>query len=618
MFYTLKLHQVFKFITKNTGKIQMFHRVPFFHFFCIAIMMVCSRTFAIDKSKYISINEITPGMNAYTLTVYQGVEPSKYNLKVVSVIKNIAPNRNAILVIGTDEAFIHSGPVAGCSGSPVYIDGRLAGALSFGWTFSKDPLYGVTPIEEMLQAGASEPSKAADASASSSLDFSKPINFQSSYDKLINNKSMQQFTAGINQLVCPIATNLPQSSLSNLNKIFESSGFIAVSTGSSAADFSQYADVPMKPGGIIALPLVSGDIDLSAIGTITEVADGKIYAFGHGLLGQGPIDVPMATGYVHTVVASMLRSFKLGQPIAVKGALYTDQSAAVVGTLGKKAQTIPMTIQVESFSDRLRTYNCQIAHHNTFTPLLTGICLSGTATMAGELPPENTLQYKVKIGIKGYSPVILENFSSSNNLQDYVSDSVGALNILMNNPYDRPQITSLDFEVKIEPRNSISHLWNFQVSQTNVKPGQIIEAQITLETFLSSNKTYNTEITIPHDIPAGEYTLTAGGIEQYMMFVVMNAPFKFTPENLPHLIKIINEVGNKKRNSLYLTLELPPSGIAIESSQLPNLPVTKSLLLKNSKRAVSARPDAQWIERIIPTDTVVLDSKSITITVKKD
>lgn len=619
MFYVLKLRFVYEFILKNTGKIQMFHKNSFslLPYFLISLFL-CFCHAEIDKTKYITIDEITPGMEANCLTVYEGSEPVRYNLKVVAVVRNIAPNRNAIFVMGTDEPFIHTGPVAGCSGSPVYIDGRLAGALAFGWTFSKDPLYGVTPIDEMLAVGKYQEGSA-ETSAASILDFTKPLDLKTSYNQLLNSKSAKPLAGGISELACPIATNLPESSFSNVAEIFESAGFIPVSAGSVSGSV-QFPDVSLKPGGILALPLVYGDIDLSAIGTITEIADGKVYAFGHSMLGQGPIDVPMATGYVHTVVASVVRSFKYGQPIEVKGALFADQSTAVVGTIGKEAVMIPMRITVDKFNDeKIRTYNCQIVSHNRFTPLLTSACLSGTATMLGALPAEHAVQYKTHIVIKGYEPIVIENFSSSDDLQDYLSDSIGALNIILNNPYDRPQITSLDFEVKILPRNLVSHIWNFEVSQTKVKPGDTISAQITIESFLdASNKTYKTEIKIPQETSPGDYILTAGGADEYRQFLARFAPYRFMPENMPNLISIVNDVGNVKRNSLYVTLTLPPSGIAIEKSQLPHLPVTKSLLLKNDKRAMSIQPDSNWIEKIIPVDTVVLDSKNITITVEKD
>ena len=106
-----------------------------------------------DPARYISVDEIKPGMEAYCLTVYKGTEVEKFGLEVLSVVHDFMPGRDAILVRGTDERFIHTGPVAGCSGSPVYINGRLAGAMAMGWQFSKDPLYGVTPIADMLRVG---------------------------------------------------------------------------------------------------------------------------------------------------------------------------------------------------------------------------------------------------------------------------------------------------------------------------------------------------------------------------------------------------------------------------------------------------------------------------------
>ncbi|MCE5339551.1 MAG: hypothetical protein LLF92_00295 [Planctomycetaceae bacterium] len=597
----------------------MFRKIPFSLLLCTFISVFSVICFAeIDKSRYITIDEIKPGMDAYCLTVYQGVEPAKYNLKVVSVVRNATPNKDLILVIGTDEAFIHSGAVAGCSGSPVYINGRLAGALSSGWACGKDPLYGVTPIKEMLEVGTHQ--FLTDASACSALDFTKPISLKESYKQLMARKPTQQLSGGMTNLAYPITTNLPQSSFSNFSGVFESTGFIPVAAGSAsgAADSAEYNDVSLKPGGILALPLVSGDIDISAIGTVTEVADGKVYAFGHSMLGQGPIDLPMATGRVHTVVASIVQSFKLCQPLEIKGALYADESSAVVGSIGRQAATIPIHIKVDRFNDKVREYDCKVAVHQFFTPMLAGACIGGAATMLGDLPAENAVEYKARIGITGYDAIEFKNFSSSNDIQDFLSDAVGALNIIMNNPYDRPQITSLDFEIKITPRNMVSHIWSFELSQTEVKPGQTVTATITIETFLGKNETYKTDFTIPSDTPSGIYTLTAGGFEEYMMFLNRFAPYKFMPENFPGMIKAVNEIGNIKRNSLYVMLGLPASGIAIENSSLPNLPVTKSLLLKNDKRTLSVQPGAEWIERIIPVETVVLDSKEIMIKVEKD
>jgi hypothetical protein len=599
----------------------MFQKSLFSLLACLIISLpACLCSADIDKTKYITIDEITPGMDAVCFTVYKGVEIEKFSLKVVDVVRDFRPGRNAILVMGTDERFIHTGPVAGCSGSPVYINGRLAGALAFGWVYSKDPLYGVTPIEEMLQAGTNSQcvGTAQETAFSSVLDFSKPIDLKTAYNQIISFKGSPSSSAdGLSMLPCPIATTLPKNSFSAFADAFESAGLLPVSGGASGR-LSQYADIPMKPGGVLVLPLVYGDIDLSAIGTITEVVDDKIYGFGHSLLGEGSIDVPMATGYVNTVVASLLRSFKFGQPIDVKGALYIDQSTAVVGTIGRKAKTIPMRITINRYTDeKVRTYDCQIVSHRRFTPLLAGICLSGTATMLGDLPADNTIQYKTTIGIEGYQPITFENFSSSSGLEECLSDSIGTLALIFNNPYDRPPISSIDFEVKILPKTLVSRIWDFEVSDTTVKPGQTITARITLELYLSVNKTYTTQIKIPDDIPPGNYELTAAGDADYRQFSTRLAPYRYTPQNMPDLIKIINELGNTKRNSLYITMILPAGGIVLENSELPQLPLTKTLLLNNSKRSTSTQSAPEWLSRTIPVDTIVLDSRNFSITVEK-
>jgi hypothetical protein len=176
---------------------------------CLLFLASCGAD--IDKTRYITIDQISPGMDAVCLTVYKGVEPEKFNLKVVDIVRDIAPGRNAILVMGTDERFIHTGPVAGCSGSPVYINNRLAGAMSFAWTFSKDPLYGVTPIEEMLQVGSHIPAKG--ASFAPALDFSKPVNLKTAYNQTINFRNHKPQAGGITMLPCPIATTLDRKSV---------------------------------------------------------------------------------------------------------------------------------------------------------------------------------------------------------------------------------------------------------------------------------------------------------------------------------------------------------------------------------------------------------------------
>jgi hypothetical protein len=138
-----------------------------------------------------------------------------------------------------------------------------------------------------------------------------------------------------------------------------------------------------------------------------------------------------------------------------------------------------------------------------------------------------------------------------------------------------------------------------------------------LESYLASNKTYMAEIKIPENIPPGEYSLIASGAADYRQFSTALAPYRYEPENMSDLIKIINEIANTKRNNLYITLTLPAGGTTLEKSELPQLPMTKTLLLNNEKRSTSAQPAPEWLGQTIPVDTIVLDSKTFTITVEK-
>jgi len=270
-----------------------------------------------DPAKYISLDEIKPGMEAYCLTEYGLAGIEKFGLEVVDVVRNVDPGMDLIYVKGTDERFIHTGPVAGCSGSPVYIDGRLAGALAYASFYSKDPLYGATPIEEMLKVGRGTRVGRSEQRAGQRLsvfDFTRPIDF-AEIDRQFRNSLLKRSRnlSGVNPLPCPLITSgLPRGVCEQLDELVKPFGLMVVAGGSGGSNKVEDSEkVELVPGACLVIPLVSGDITMSTFGTVTEVRGDKVYGFGHSYLGYGPVDLPMATGKVHTVVSSVYRSFKL-------------------------------------------------------------------------------------------------------------------------------------------------------------------------------------------------------------------------------------------------------------------------------------------------------------------
>jgi hypothetical protein len=604
-----------------------------------------------DPAKYISLDEIKPGMKAYCLTEYGVAGIEKFGMEVVDVIRNINPSsspgsRDAILVKGTDERFIHTGPVAGCSGSPVYIDGRLAGALAFTWTFSKDPLYGATPIAEMLAVGRGERDGVSRASSPRFeggtpstqgglvFDYTAPIDF-AEIDRQFRNSlpKASQGARGANYLPCTFITSgLPAEVCEQLSTAVEPFGFVVVAApggvlwsaggvegvppsnrGLEARDTAQ-----LVPGACLAVPLVSGDISMSISGTVTEVIGDKVYGFGHFLLGYGQIDLPMATAKVHTVVSNLSGSFKLASVAETVGAITNDEATGTIGKIGVEAKMIPLTIRVDRYNDtQSRLYNCRLVNNRMLTPFYLRMALAGAAFQHGDFPIDHTIEYEVSIGIKDADSVNFKNVSSGMGLNEVLIECYSAIGLLLNNPYGQVDIESIDFDIRITPRSIVSHIWSVDLSDSNVRAGQSIEIGVVLESVLAGRKQYQRTLEIPEDLEPGKYELIVCGQRDYEQFLVKMVPQRFIAQSKAGLIEALNNSLQIGRDKLYCLLTLPPGGVVIEKAELPDLPATKALLLQDTKRVLRVRPYAHWLEQNLDTGSVVIDKRVFQITVEK-
>jgi hypothetical protein len=572
---------------------------------------------AIDKTKYITVDEIRPGQDAYCLTVLEGSRIEKFDLEVLSIVRNVQPGRDAIIVVGTDERFKHLGPIRGCSGSPVYIEGRMAGALAGGWSFSKDPLYQVTPIEDMLRVGPSANRRAGAPVTSLGLDFSKPLDLADINSRLTSGyPSSKLDTQNLELLI----TSLPGQICERIAPWFEPFGLIPVAGGSVNSELdSENSELTLEPGACLTIPLVSGDISMTALGTVTERADNRIYGFGHSFLGYGDIDLPMAAGRVHTVVSNMQFSFKLASDGPKLGAIRADGATAVYGEIGAKAKIVPMRITVDHYnaSEGTKTYDCQVAVNRIYTPIVTQAALIGAISAAGSLPPEHMLSYKAEIGVDGFRPVSFENVSSGQSIREFVNESVGPIAMLMNNPYQRTNITSLNFEAKVLPKNILSNIWSVRLSDSKARPGQIIEVSVVLMSYMSEKKTYHLEFKVPENLPPGQYDILIGGGSEYEKFLRRVSPHKFTTHDLPTLVEALRDLLAIRRDRLYLTMILPPGGIVIQRTELTDLPQTKAMLLGDAKRTTISFPLQHWLQKDIHTGVIILGRKTLKLTVTK-
>lgn len=575
-----------------------------------------------DDAKYIDINDVKPGMEAYCLTCYSGTAVERFDLEVISVVRDFEPGLDAILVKGLDEAFIRTGPVAGCSGSPVYIDGRKAGALAFGWTLSKEPLYGVTPIRAILGVGEGGRVGRTSTAAPAYLgwDVSEPIDLQAVAQASTSMVRSLCSTRGKTTLPMPlIVSGVPAETLGDMRSVFRSLGWeLAAQTGGGRVSEGELPDLSLEPGGTMMVPLVDGDIRLSVLGTVTDVTENKIYGFGHSFLGIGPIEFPLATGQIHTVVNHLASSFKLGSPVKTVGALTADEPTGVAGYLGREAPTIPFHVQMDHYNrtDPLE-YECRVAYNRLITPQLIRAVMSGAGASVGTITNEHSVRYQGTLTLAGDRQLSFSNLSSGSGISEVSSDILGAATLLLNNPYKEIAIERIEVEMDIEPGNRTARISSVEVSDVEVNPGDKIQVDVVVQSYRGQKTAYTFHLTVPEEAKAGQYNLMVTGGSTYPQYISRVAPYRLLALDEKSLVNALEFLLSLRQDRLHCILELAPSGVAIETTEMPDLPATKAMVLQSPKRAVQISPYVSRVTSVVETDTLVLNQYATKIVIEE-
>ena len=237
--------------------------------------------------------------------------------------------------------------------------------------------------------------------------------------------------------------------------------------------------------------------------------------------------------------------------------------------------------------------------------------------MLGSLPPDHMIEYKVTIAAEGTEPITFENVSTSMGLSELIMESIGPVAILLNNPYKKVDIKSIDFDVRIVPKNIASRIWSVDLSDSKVKAGESIEIDVVVESVLAEKKRYRHSLKIPQNLAPGKYDLIVCGGYGYREFLRKAAPYKFVPQSLETLVEAMNNLLTIDRDKLYCLLVLPPGGVTVARAELPDLPATKVLVLQDAKRTLKTQLYSHWLESSLKTGTVVIDKEVAYITVEK-
>lgn len=538
--------------------------------------------YAIGEIEVLPFENIKAGMKGVGKTVFSGTTVEEFQVEILGKTENVGPKQNIIYAKLSGGPLEKTGILSGMSGSPIYIDGKLAGAAAFMFSFSKEPIVGITPIGQMMAIKGNEIQKTSshfpywlenDERQFSNLFY--PEQLTSLFRKGLTAKG-EVFNKFKPIGYSIVASGFSQDSLSMLKVIFSGDLFTPVQAGGTPEE--EQESILLKPGSAVAAQLMQGDIDLSLVGTVTDVQGNKVLAFGHPILNLGSIDFPMASSRVETLVPSLASSFKIAGPLKGIGSFTQDRSSGVLGYLDRKPNTIPIRMELFSGEESSESYSFNIIEDKLLTPLLLFHSLNSILSSAEK-------QYgDVTIGIKEGSTIKLSEGKSINLRNLYSGDYSRTISMatiafityfIMDNEFTESRIEGINllidfYEGKRQAR--IERIWS---DRSRVKPGDQMDLRVTLKPYRGEPLTEIKEILIPEELPPGKLTLHVG--DAYMLSRRETRDDTMVFKDFDHLIHLINNL--RTNDKIYLLFTREDKGLFMQGVRFPNLPLSKASIM---------------------------------------
>lgn len=600
-----------------------------------------------DPARHMRVAEVQPGMRGYGLSVFQGTKIERFDVQVISILRNFSPKQDVVLIRASGCNLEHTGAIAGMSGSPIYLQDeqgrfRMIGAFAFGWPMMKDPLAGVQPIEYMLSIPLYEEAArdtAAPAQATptgSGTGWSVTDALASARRQLLAGPGQTIGILGRNEITSvggldvtqlrPLQTPLMTSGLSSqlmqkISPAFSSLGAVMLQAGSGPAvqPTTQAAGVPVRfePGSVLAVPLLTGDVDMTAVGTCTEVLGDSVYGFGHPFTGEGPVRLPLGSGSIQGVIANLMTSFKLGSMSQPAGTLLADHVSGVAGRTGGTPPTAPITFKVHFTDDNVdRVYHFSAVIHPKFTPLLAGVSLAGALGASRELPAQNTVDYDITVSFGDGHTLHLADRAADLDPQSLMFGLTIPLMAVADNPFQRALPTRVDGSLTVSAGTRVAEIVDAQTPLSRYRPGDRVKVFVTLRPFRGAQTIQPVEIDIPHDVPDGSYRLSVSGKEQFLAQLASLEPFRATALNIEDVFAILNQSTQVRSNALHACLSLQPEGLALGRAPMPRLPASMRHILTNTGRPdVTAYTTSRTSS--VPADMVIQGQAELTIEVDR-
>ena len=628
------------------------------------------------------IDEVRTGMRGYGLTVFQDARIDTFEVEVLGVMKNIFYAKHDIIMVGVSGPYVDdAGVIAGMSGSPVYIDGKLVGALAYRFgMFPMKPIGGVTPIGHMLairdalenepaqnrnaprgnldgqgeiqgESGLGGPEVPGDASpdrefpGSLRTDVLGDASPEPEFPWLADDGIERAFSgqpgipSGPSSLK-PIAVPMVFSGFHPLTVgLFENElrrrGLVPLAGGASGGtsgmappggDRAPEQDgtassgerYALEPGAAVSAQLIRGDFNLSGTGTVTWRDEDAILAFGHPFLWTGALNIPMNRADIITVIPDQIGSTKISSVADEVGSVLWDHTNGIYGQLGDRARMIPVELSYDDGGRTPRTYRFDVMMANGWTPLLVNMAVANTIIGNGQATGERTITLGGQVELRGHPDVVFEDqFSGQGSLSALARDVNSVLDFVLDNRFVTPMIESLSIEIHSSAERRTAVIEDVWFGSETVKPGETLEVSVFLRPYRGDRVVKRFDVTIPKTISNGPVQVLVGSSQAVLRHDLNTVPQRYRPTDGPRLIELLN--SRRTGNRVYLKMFQGGAGGMVKGREMPGLPPSVLAVMNSERTKGSFIPIREKVvaEESVRTDYVIAGQNWSRLTAKR-
>ncbi len=613
----------------------------------LSAVVLCSSLFAqtpdppparpkIGKPQIFKESDLKPGMKGYAWTVLAGSDPEAIPVEIIGILKNQWGPGQDIIIGKMGGKAIRTNVAGGMSGSPVYIDGKLVGAVALRLSvFSPDAICGITPIELMLEVNDFDQSRPTDARVPGSAGPQRaavnlPSGMLSQVVSAGGSGSLQTSPTMI-----PIETPLSfagfnEGVLREFAPFFEQTGMAVAAGGASSAlrDNKPAAgwEHALVPGDAVSGVLVSGDMSVSGMCTVTYNDGKNMLACGHSFFNLGPVNMPMAKSDVLMTLASQFQPNKFGNATEIVGALHQDRHSAIQGVMGATADMVPVTLKVRSFDDsnavrREKSFHFSVFVQQKWTPYLMMLTMFNSLSGLNDFAEEATYRLSGNVQLDGGEKLALSTMLAPGELPVPTPMVLAGwwgdkFNRLFLNSVHTPKLQSVDATIDLLPDRRVATIENAWVPSAEVDAGSVVPIKVFLRPYRGDRIERDFSLKIPAGLARGEHRIMLSDAETLNRMQSLAASTDHFMD-IPQEVSLINQ--ERTNNKLYVSLVEARPTVYYEDKSLPALPASVMNVMQTGRTAsrhFASSPESAVEQGSIPFDLAINGSYTLKITVK--